>query len=237
MKWGIIVAFTLLLILVPNASAVTVKDWGASIYPTSGTTTQSILILIRVNTDTMSPTGTDPLYAYVFYDGVVLVKSQAAPSSGGVYTYKWDITVTVPATAASTSYGGHTISVRLEEADGSATTHNYTYTINSGTPQGEWWKNLPKGYYDYLRGATGAVGPAGPAGATGATGPQGPQGNTGATGAKGDTGPQGQQGIKGATGSTGAAGSDANPLISYGALIIALAALALALEPRIRGKD
>jgi hypothetical protein len=229
----ILIAF-LFLLAVPRVGAVSVTAWTLNLYPSSGTTTGNILVLIRC----LPNAGANPIYLYVFYDDVCLVQRQTATASGGGYSYLWDVKVTPPQTAIYTAYGFHTVTVRLEESDGTATSKSLGYKIVDGTPQGEWWKNLPTGYYAYLRGAQGTVGPAGPAGTTGATGPQGTQGTTGAKGDTGNTGPQGQQGTKGdtgATGATGVAGADASPLISYGALIVAVAALALALEPRIRG--
>lgn len=221
------------LFAVPRVGAVSVTAWTFSLYPTSGTTTGSILVLIRCTPNA----GANPVYLYIFYDDVCLIQRQTATASGGGYSYQWDVKVTPPQTAIYTAYGFHTVTVRLEESDGSASSKSMSYKIVDGVPQGEWWKSLPSGLKAYFQGAQGAVGPVGsvgPAGDTGATGPQGPQGNTGAKGDAGNTGPQGQQGTKGDTGTTGAAGADADPIISYGALIIAVIALILALEPWFR---
>lgn len=215
--------FALLMVGCVPVEGLATKYWVVDVYPTSGTTTQSIAILIRV-ANGEETTGASPRYIYVFYDGVALVKAAAAPyvASTGMYTYKWDLAVTPPATASATAYGEHELTIRVEEADGEASSKTVTYTIIDGVPQGEWWKSLPAGYYAYLRGA------AGPTGAPGATGPAGPQGATGVSGAKGpvgDIGPPGDQGIMGERGPVGAVGVNADQNLTLATFTMSLLAL------------
>jgi hypothetical protein len=211
-----LVVFVLCCLCVQGVGATLVSDWSMQLYPTQGTTTGDILILIR----NVTPTGSTPLYVYVFYDEVCLIQKQAAPSSGGVYNYQLDLKVKPPADSTHTAYGFHTITIRIEDNLGVNYSRSLSYKIVDGVPQGEWWKSLPKGYYDYLKGAKGDTG------TTGATGPQGIQGekgDTGAKGATGDQGPQGDQGSqgpKGDKGDTGATGQAADQTLTLFTFIL-----------------
>lgn len=193
--------------------AISFNSWSVTAYPNQGTTTGEILILVRV-----APiNGLNPLYVYVFYDGVCLIQRQASPVANTIYTYSWDLKVKPPATASATAYGDHTITVRIEEASGAMETKNITYKIVDGLPQGEWWKSLPKAYFDYVKGAKGDQGDVGPAG------PQGEKGDIGATGVQG---PIGEQGAQGPAGPVGAQGKPADETVTLATFAMALFAAA-----------
>ena len=249
MNLRVLFALALLIgMVVTPVSGLAGKYWVADMYPEAGSTTQSILILIRVvNTD---PYGAEPLYVYVMYDGACLVKKLGTTynSATGLYYYTWDITISPPATAAATAYGEHSVTVRLEEYSGEASVKELTYTIVDGAPQGEWYKSLPSGYYAWLRGAKGD---------TGAVGPQGPQGEPGVDGvspsidyaalagsinyvALGDSLPADVRaelkGEKGDAGAVGAAGRDADPTLTYAALTLGAIACATLIVPKIMKK-
>lgn len=231
----LLVLVLLLAILCPVAHASLVTEWTMQLYPAQGTTTGDILILIR----NITPTGSTPLYVYVFYDDVCLIQKQAAPSTSGVYTYQLDLKIKPPATTAATVYGYHQVTVRIEDNLGTSNSKSLSYKIVDGIPQGEWWKNLPTGYYEYLKGAKGD---------TGATGAQGPQGETGPAGTNGVS-PTIDYGylvnsidfnklwnsmpdsvmkvLKGATGEQGPEGKDADPFLTYAAILLAITAITI----------
>ena len=208
----------LILLAAAQPAGAAVTSWTLNIYPASGTTTGSILLLIRSTPNA----GANPVYIYVFYDDVCLIQRQTAATTGGGYSYSWDIKITPPATATYTSYGYHTVTIRIEESDGTASSKSLSYRITDGAPLGEWWKNLPAGYYAYLKGVKGDTGSVGPQGEVGATGPAGPRGATGTQGPQGEVGPQGATGDGGAQ---GAVGRDFDPTLSYSALIMSIGAL------------
>lgn len=254
MMKSILLLFILALISVPHVSAE--STWTVSIYPSLGTTTGNILILIRCT----PYTGSTPLYLYVFYDDVCQIQRQASPSSNGVYTYQWDVKVKPPALATYTPYSSHIIMVRLEAQDGSATTKSLSYGITDNVPQGEWWKNLPKGYYDYLKGSDGKNGVNGKDGKDGidavvdyaalwAAMPNSIKNEILAKISINYSSLGGQINysslssaipsdtlakLKGDAGAAGVAGRDADPILIYAAIIIGLVAVGLNLESRLR---
>ncbi len=245
----IVPIIALLLLSCVPCGALAAKFWVADIYPEKGTTTQGITILVRM-AGGEEATGTTPRYIYVFYDGSALVKAQAAPysESTGLYTYKWDLAITVPQTASATAYGTHTVTVRLEEADGSATEKDIEYTISSGAPVGEWYKSLPSSFWatlwttmpssvkEELRGEKGD------AGASGARGVDGRDAvvDYAALGDHIDYAALQEEipaaKFKGDPGAAGAAGKDVDPALLYLILALGLVANAAWILPKIRGK-
>lgn len=201
----------LCLLATPLVGGAVVSSFSVSPYPTQGTTTGEILLLVRV----LPNAAPYPLYIYVFYDGVCLIQRQAATSTAGVYSYQWDLKIKPPATVTATAYGDHTITVRLEEPSGETYSKSVVFKVVDGVPQGEWWKNLPAGYYDYLRGSQGPLGP---------QGPPGPQGEQGASGGRGASGAQGPQGPQGVVGSAGPVGREADQVLTLGTFALSLVA-------------
>ena len=198
---------------IPAGNGAVVSSFSVTPYPTQGTTTGEILLLIRV----LPNAAPYSLYIYVFYDGVCLIQRQAATSTAGVYSYQWDLKIKPPATTSTTAYGDHIITVRLEEPTGETYTKTAAFKIVDGVPQGEWWKTLSPTYFEYLKGN---IGPQGPPGPQGSVGPQGPQG---ATGSQGERGPQGVQGAQGIQGKTGDAADQSLTLVTFIGSILAVA--------------
>jgi len=246
---------SVLCVSVAPVSGLATKYWDVQLDPDKGSTTQSILLRIRMSNGE-EPTGTTPRYIYVFYDGNVLVKRQVATYtlSTGLYAYAWDITITVPQTASGTIYGEHIIKVSLEEADGSFNDKEVEYTITGGKPVGDWWSSQPASYWvtmwancppemlAVMKGERGEQGEAGEAGEDGVT----PSINysdlaDGIDYAEfwGSVPADVRAELKGETGASGAAGApgkDADPTLTYAALALSIIANVAWILPKLKEK-
>ena len=157
--------------LVPLAHAGLTYD----IMPTSGLSTQSILVSVRND----PITGDYKQYVYVFIDGI-MVKDRVlcVDLKNSNYRYLWDLSFVPP--KGANGYGQHRITIWVETEFGLRKTLYYTYTITDGLPGTvDSWELYIAAHPEIL---------------TQIQGPKGDQGNTGAAGdrgAKGDTGTRG----------------------------------------------
>ena len=194
MKYGTILlaVLVLLLPLVPVGAAI---DATYSVMPGKGSSTQEITIMVRG----VPLVSEDPMWLYVFWDDVPLVKRQADLAvAGGKREHRWDVTIKPP--AGYNYLGKYDIDIWIEGQDGVFRKLYWQYTVTSGLPPASWWSNLPPDLIAMItgpQGPPGPQGPAGPAGAAGARGPQGEQGQRGAQGIQGPAGPMGPQGPQG----------------------------------------
>ena len=157
---------------VPVASAELTYD----VMPTSGLSTQSILVSVRND----PITGDYKQYMYVFIDGV-MVKDRVlcVDLKNGNYRYLWDLTFVPP--KGANGFGQHRITIWIETEFGVRKTLYYTYTITDGLPGTvASWEQYIAAHPEIL------VQLQGPKGDPGAVG------GAGARGAKGDTGARGQ---------------------------------------------
>jgi len=195
--YGSILLFAAL--LPSSLVAVSAIDTTYSVMPGKGSSTQDILIMVRG----VPLTSADPMWLYVFWDDVPLVKRQADIALKTGHEHRWDITVKPP--AGYNTLGKHDIDIWVEGTDGTMKKLYWQYTVTSGLPPASWWQTLPQEFLDAIRGPEGqpgekgAAGPQGAAGQRGQPGQQGPQGPAGAQGAQGPQGPQGPQGEPGDT--------------------------------------
>jgi hypothetical protein len=219
-----------------GAFATVPTNWTINVTPTSGTSTSSIFLMIRV---TPKVSLTQNLHYYIFYDDDLITNSIFLGNTTSGYIRSLDYSFVVP--SSMTKYqtpGDHTIKVILEDVnDGTQSTKTATFTITDATAlPSDWWLNLPPDFFAYVKGAPGTKWTSGtvvPTNATGAIGDyflnkstgdvytkvtagwtlianlkgtQGTAGTNGATGATGGMGPQGPQGPQGNTGAIGPLG-------------------------------
>ena len=192
-KYGTILLVVLTLLLLPCIPVGAAIEVSYAVMPKEGSSTQEILIWVRVDPLTSS----EPMYLYIFWEGVPLVKHKAAPYNtvAKTYSYTWDEYIKPP-----TGYNykdDYRIEIWVETADGDIKKLTYQYTVTDGLPPTAWWKNLPPALLAELRGPAGPPGPQGPAGPAGAAGARGPQGEQGQRGAQGPPGPSGAAGPQG----------------------------------------
>jgi len=153
------------------ASAATTYD----IMPTSGLSTQSVLVSVRGDPFQ----GDYKQYMSVFIDGI-MVKDRilCVDLKNGNYRYMWDQSFVPP--KGANGFGQHRITIWIETEFGLRKTLYYTYTITDGLPGTvDSWELYIAAHPEIL---------------TQIQGPKGDQGNTGAAGdrgAKGDTGTRG----------------------------------------------
>ena len=188
------------LILIPSVSGAV--DATYSIMPSKGISTQPILILIR-GEPTTSP---EPLYLYIYWDGVPLVSREISPKLAKTETYQriWDKSITIP--ALYNSYGKHSLQIWVENLNGEMDKMNYQYTVTDGVPDVEKWDAFIKANPDLLPYLIGPDGAKGDIGLQGKPGDDGLNGDKGDLGDVGDQGPPGIQGIPGPEGPKGSAG-------------------------------
>jgi len=137
MKKGaiLLVVLILLLPLVPAEAAI---DATYSVMPGKGGSTQEITIMVRG----VPLVSEDPMWLYVFWDDVPLVKRQADLAvAGGKREHRWDVTIKPP--AGYNYIGKHDLDIWIEGADGTFKKLYWSYTVTSGLPPIEWWQNLP----------------------------------------------------------------------------------------------
>ena len=204
--------FVVVFTMVPSAQAL---DASYAVMPGSGSSTQPILIWVRVD----PLINTEPMYLYVFWNDIPLITRQADITlKSGSHEHRWDVSIIPP---VSQSYlGKHQIEIWIETASGDKKTLNWQYKITSGLPPVEWWENLPQSLLDEIRGSEGTQGE------------QGIQGLEGDPGIAGPVGPQGQPGIPGLRGLNGTQGpigeSPNNFLSTLGAACILTCIVAIA---------
>lgn len=184
------------LFLVPFVAAI---EANYAVMPPEGISTQPILIIVR-GEPTTSP---EPLFLYIFWDGVTLVNREPSPKIANAITYQriWDKTITPP--ALYSSYGKHTINIWVENINGDLDKMSYQYMITDGVPSVSDWDDYLEDHPNILAELIGPQGPIGPNGTQGDAGINA----VGARGEVGATGPQGIQGIQGVPGPPGDNGS------------------------------
>jgi len=197
MKKVIIVVLVLLLgaSFVSVASAATTYD----IMPTSGLSTQSILVSVRGDPFQ----GDYKQYMSVFFEGI-MVKDRVlcVDLKNGNYRYMWDQSFIPP--KGANGYGQHRITIWLETEFGVRKTLYYTYTIIDGMPGTvDAWELYVAAHPEILVQLRGPVGPKGDTGAEGGAGARGVKGEVGAVGPPGAMGLQGIPGIQGPQGTQG----------------------------------
>ena len=176
MKKVIIVVLVLLLgaSFVSVASAATTYD----IMPTSGLSTQSILVSVRGDPFQ----GDYKQYMSVFFEGI-MVKDRVlcVDLKNGNYRYMWDQSFIPP--KGANGYGQHRITIWLETEFGVRKTLYYTYTIIDGMPGTvDAWELYVAAHPEILVQLHGPVGPKGDTGAEGGAGARGVKGEVGAVG-------------------------------------------------------
>jgi hypothetical protein len=193
MKYGSILLAIITLLLVSCVPVGAAIEVSYAVMPKEGPSTQEILIWVRIDPLVSS----EPMYLYIFWDGVPLVKHKAAPynTAAKTYSYMWDEYIKPP--AGHNYKDDYRIEIWVETTDGEIKKLTYQYEVTDGLPPAEWWKNLPPALLAEIRGPTGPPGPQGPAGPAGPAGARGPQGEQGQRGAQGVQGPAGLQGAKG----------------------------------------
>lgn len=174
------------------------------VMPGRGISTQPILILIR-GEPTTSP---EPLYLYIYWDGIPIISREICPKLGTTGTYQriWDKTIIPP--KLYNSYGKHSLQIWVENLNGDRDKMIYSYTITDGVPNVEKWDDFIKDNPDLLKYL---IGPEGPKGDTGPRGIDGVD----AVGTKGDTGATGPQGVPGIQGISGPRGEKGSAGITY----------------------
>ena len=197
MKKVIIVVLVLLLgaSFVSVASAATTYD----IMPTSGLSTQSILVSVRGDPFQ----GDYKQYMSVFFEGI-MVKDRVlcVDLKNGNYRYMWDQSFIPP--KGANGYGQHRITIWLETEFGVRKTLYYTYTIIDGMPGTvDAWELYVAAHPEILVQLRDPVGPKGDTGAEGGAGARGVKGEVGAVGPPGAMGLQGIPGIQGPQGTQG----------------------------------
>ncbi len=185
-----IVAFTSI------PSALSVLDTSYAVMPLSGSSTQPILLWIRVD----PLIDTQKMVAYVFWDNIPIGTPYPDITIGRTASHKhaWDIIILPP--VGHNYMGRHAIKIWIESESGDKIELNWRYEITSGLPPLDWWETLPPSLIDEIRGFDGATGSQGEQGIQGIQGFQGEQGIVGAVGS------QGEQGIIGVAGSQGKQG-------------------------------
>jgi len=186
----VLLCLVLLLAAMPY-TAVHGFDVTYSVMPEEGTSTQEILIWIRVS----PPQSSETLYLYVFWDSVPVIKRQPDTTlANKEHLHQWDIYIKPP---PGLDYkDDHTINIWIEGPEDTKKLR-YIYTVTDGAPPAEYWTQFLKTHPQYLAQITGPPGETGPQGTQGPPGPQGPQGPEGQIGAKGPPGPTGIQGPQG----------------------------------------
>ena len=189
----------LLLVLMPMAYAVTPVFFdGYAVFPSRGDSQTNILAVIRPD----KRTDNKPMWLYIFWDDVPIIRRQMDNMDGTVHTYIWDVVFQPPQNQQYLATGDHTITIWVEDYDGDIKMGVYNFKITEIIPYPEWFEHLSDSTLEALRG---------PQGVKGDTGSTGPRGSTGPQGETGLWGPQGIQGMQGITGPQGVNGTQGEP--------------------------
>jgi len=178
---------------------------GYAVFPSKGDSQTSILAVVRPD----KPTDNSPMWLYLFWDDVPIIKRLLDVKVGTVHTYIWDVSFQPPQDPQYLATGDHKITIWVEDYDGDIKMGVYNFQITEIIPYPEWFEQLSDAALEALRGPQGVKGDkgnAGPVGPTGIQGVTGPQGTQGLQGRQGEKGIQGIPGPKGELGSQGERG-------------------------------
>jgi len=230
----------LVLCLIPTALASSPVFFdGYAVFPSKGDSQTNILAVVRPD----KPTDNSPMWLYIFWDDVPIIKRLLDVKVGTIHTYIWDVTFQPPQKQEYLAKGDHRITIWVEDNDGDIKMGVYNFQITEIIPCPEWFEELSDAALEALRGPQGVkgdkgnAGPVGPTGSQGTAGPQGdigPQGKQGEKGTQGSPGPQGAQGVPGSQGARGPPGprgeaAELSKITIFGTIGISLASLSVSI--------